>query len=89
MTPHQKRVEATARAMDSDYRRHNDGHITPWALLDGYVRKAWLISARWHLRMGGRAPGEMCGNCGAKSVVTCSFCSRKYKDNWRPKGGAR
>ena len=44
--------------------------------------------ARYMLRMGGRAPGETCANCVAKAVVTCGFCSRKYKDNWRPKGDA-
>lgn len=76
MTPHQKRVEATKRAMIRVYyaARKND---------------QIEALAAWHLRMGGRAPGETCANCVAKAVVTCGFCSRKYKDNWRPKGGAR
>ncbi len=73
MTNYQKRVERTARAI---YR----------AVRDTKRKKSWQeITARWHLRMGGRAPGEgarKCETCNGWDVCMYSFKPCRY---WRPK----
>lgn len=91
MTPHQKQVERTARAL-TRLRNRNRG------LSDADI-------AEWHLRMGGRAPGEReklyrvaCDTCESGTPLVplpepCNYCWRarpQLGDNWRPKkGGAK
>lgn len=83
MTPHQQRVEATKNGLFRYLRKHGGCNTTLEAL------------AEWHLRMGGRAPGETphrcetCGNAWDETPAMCYACKVTAYDNWRPKGGAR
>ena len=84
MTANQRRVERTARAMDRAEERYSREHPNTVDL--------WRLSkfrARWHLRHGGRAPGETCGNC--VPSCRCIGCRRNpgNTDNWRPKRGGK
>ncbi len=78
MTPHQKRVERTRK----------------WLLRRFGVWPRVTEIAEWHLRMGGRAPGEgarknvrpSCETCNGWDVCMYSFKPCRY---WRPKRGCR
>lgn len=86
MTPHQKRVEKTARAMYRWWIRRMGYY--PWARGSEMYRHI----ARWHLRMGGRAPGETCGTCelfDTEQIGACLDCTHTATNNWRPNGGAK
>lgn len=88
MTQYQRRVEATARAYDRAEKRFFREHpnVVNLAML-GHFR------ARWHLRHGGRAPGETCGTCldasaRASGDWPCCACAQLHPRLWRRQKGA-
>ena len=90
MTEHQRRVDRTQAAIVRAWNRA--GRPYEWE---------WFPA--WHLRHGGRAPGERehamlrvsCDTCALSPCRGCEcepYCFRRYDlhDAWRPKkGGAR
>ena len=93
MTTRQTRVERTKREIVRVFNR---------AARKGGVQTALDAVAAWHLRHGGRAPGETprvvrvnCDTCFERECTAssaCPTCWRRYDldDNWRPRrGGAR
>ena len=88
-----ERVEKTAKAL-WDYGQRHQLRIA-WCNVEGH-RSEYLELARWHLRHGGRAPGDKPEQAIRVSCETCAFsgtplkcltCWRKtiHNDNWRPK----
>ena len=79
MTAKERRVAATERAILRML------GLTPSTALWPEIRRF----ARWHLRMGGRVPGECktCSHDWNDDARHCITFRNMYGSNWRPKRG--